>query len=60
MKGKIRTGYENVFVEIKRRGEEIKSLVLTTEEDARQADVYPGTRRELRHKYRLDYAGWEK
>jgi len=60
MKGQIREGYEGIFTDIKRRAQEIRTLVLKTEEDARQADVYPGTRRELRHRYHLDYPGWER
>ena len=30
------------------------------DEAARRADVYPGTRRDLRQRYRLDYAGWDR
>ena len=29
-------------------------------ETARQADVYPGTRRDMLRKYRLDYSGWDR
>jgi hypothetical protein len=34
--------------------------VIAAEEAARQADVPPGPRRDLRRKYRLDYSGWDR
>lgn len=58
--GKVLTGYENTFSELRRHADEIRTQVITTEEAARKADVYPGIRRELRRKYRLEYAGWDK
>ena len=60
LQGKVATGYEKTFSDLRHHAEEIRNQILTTEEAARRADVYPGTRRELRHKYRLDYAGWDK
>jgi S1-C subfamily serine protease len=38
----------------------IGASVLAADEAARRADVLPGTRRDLRHRFRLDYAGWER
>ena len=38
----------------------IRSVMVTTDEAARTASVYPGVRRDLRHKYRLDWDGWER
>ena len=35
-------------------------MAIAAEEAARQADIYPGVRRDLRRKYRLDYAGWDR
>ena len=58
LQGKVLVGYESTLSDIRRHAEEIKAQVLATEEAGRQADVYPGTRRELRQKYRLDYRGW--
>jgi len=60
MQGRVVTGYEKAFGDLRRSAEEIRTQFLATEEAARRADVYPGIRRELRHKYRLDYAGWDK
>ena len=31
---------------------------MAADEAARKADVYPGIRRDVLKKYRLDYAGW--
>jgi hypothetical protein len=56
--GKVLVEYGSTFNDIRRHAEEIKSQVLATEEAGRKDDVYPGTRRELRQKYRLDYRGW--
>jgi hypothetical protein len=58
--GKIIIGYESTFNDLRRHAEEIRNQVIATEEAARRADVYPGTRRELRGKYHLDYQGWDK
>ena len=38
----------------------IHAAMLGADEAARRADVFPGTRRELRRRFRLDYAGWER
>lgn len=56
--GKVLVEYTSAFNDIRRNAEEIKAQVLATEEAGRKADVYPGVRRELRQKYRLDYRGW--
>ena len=37
----------------------IRDGVLAAGEAARQADVYPGTRRDILQRYRLDYPGWD-
>jgi hypothetical protein len=58
MKGSVKPGCEESLSELRRYAENIRSHVLAAEEAARKDDVYPGTRREMRHKYRLDYPGW--
>lgn len=60
LQGKVVPGYENAFNELRRNAEEIRNQFNASEEAARKADVFPGTRRDLRRKYRLDYAGWDK
>lgn len=58
--GQINRGYESTYNDLRRHADEIRSQLGTAEEAARRADVYPGTRRELRRKYRLDYPGWDR
>jgi hypothetical protein len=48
------------FGDLRRAASAIRDDVLALGETARQADVFPGTRRDILHKYRLDYAGWER
>jgi S1-C subfamily serine protease len=45
---------------IERQATGVKIAMIAAEEAARQGDVYPGTRRDLRARYRLDYAGWDR
>jgi hypothetical protein len=54
MPGAVASGCVPTFVEMKRSAEQIRSEILTAEEAARQAGVYPGLRRDARRKYRLD------
>ena len=60
MQGAVSPGCGPNYAQIKTRAEAIRDELLALDEAARRADVYPGTRRELRQKYRLDYAGWDR
>jgi len=60
MQGAVAPGCGNSFADIRRLATDIRDAVIAAEEAARQADVYPGTRRDARRKYRLDYAGWDR
>ena len=60
MQGAVSSGCGPNYAEIRTRANTIRDEMLTLDEAARRADVYPGTRRELRRKYRLDYAGWDR
>lgn len=60
MQGAVSPGCGNAFADIRQRASEIRDQVLGLEEGARQADVYPGTRRDALRRYRLDYAGWDR
>lgn len=40
--------------------DQVKDGMCVAEERARRASVYPGIRRELRTKYRLDWDGWDR
>ena len=46
--------------DLQRQADSIGTLMRAAEELARRADVYPGTRRDLRARQRLDYAGWDR
>ena len=60
MQGAVSPGCGAVFSDIRRIAEEIHAGVVAAEEAARLADVYPGTRRDVLHRNRLDYAGWNR
>ena len=60
MQGAVSSGCGPNYAEIRTRANTIRDEMLTLDEAARRADVYPGTRRELRRKYRLDYVGWDR
>ena len=60
MQGAVASHCGAYFDDLKRSATEIQRAVIAADEAARQADVYPGTRRDLLRKYRLDYAGWTK
>jgi len=60
MQGAVSPGCGANFNEARTEANVIRNGVESAEEAARQADVYPGTRRDLRHKYRLDYRGWDR
>ena len=60
MQGAVSSGCGTTYAQVRARAESIRDEVLGLEEAARRADVYPGTRRELRQKYRLDYSGWDR
>ena len=58
--GSVSPGCDRWFADFRRQAAEVASGVIAAEELARQADVYPGVRRDARRRYRLDYAGWER
>jgi S1-C subfamily serine protease len=60
MQGAVSQGCANTFADIRRVAEDIHTTIIAAEETARQADVYPGTRRDVLRRYRLDFAGWAR
>jgi S1-C subfamily serine protease len=38
----------------------VRTRITTADEAARRAGIYPGEARDLRHKYRLDWDGWDR
>jgi hypothetical protein len=53
-------GCSGWLAEFRRQANEVRDGVIGAEEAARQADVYPGFRRDTRRRYRLDYPGWDR
>lgn len=60
MKGQPNVGYEQDYARLQAAAGQLKATLDSSEEDARQAGVYPGDRRDLRAKYHLDYPGWDR
>jgi hypothetical protein len=50
----------DILAAVEQRAREISGAMAQAAEAARQADVYPGARRAVRAKYRLDYTGWDQ
>jgi trypsin-like peptidase len=57
MQGAVRPGCTTIFTDIQRMATEIRSAVGSLDEAARRDDVYPGARRDILRRYRLDYPG---
>ena len=60
MQGSVSPGCTSAFSDIQRAADEVRDIVAAAGEAARQSDVYPGTRRDILRRYRLDYAGWDR
>jgi S1-C subfamily serine protease len=60
MQGAVSPSCGNAFADLKQRASAIHQGVAAADEGARQADIFPGTRRDILHKYRLDYVGWDR
>ena len=60
MQGAVAPGCSLIFGDIRQNAFAIRDAVVAAEEAARQADVYPGTRRDVLRHWKLDYGGWAK
>jgi S1-C subfamily serine protease len=60
MQGAVAPGCSGAFADIRRVADEIRSTIVSLDEAARQADVYPGTRRDVLKRYRLDNPAWTR
>jgi S1-C subfamily serine protease len=58
MPGLVQPTCTSYFTDIRRNAADIRASLVAAEEAARQADVYPGTRRDLLRTNKLDYTGW--
>lgn len=59
LQGRPVKGYEGRLSELREAADELRSQFHQAEEEARRADVFPGTRRDLRQRYRLEHRGWD-
>src|SRR5262249_26880931 len=60
MQGSVSPGCTDAFEDIQRVANEIRGAIGSLDEAARQADIYPGTRRDVLRRYRLDNPGWSR
>jgi hypothetical protein len=60
MPGIVSPGCSVIFSDLRQYAQGIRNEVVALGEAARRADVYPGTRRDVLRRYRLDYAGWDR
>jgi len=60
MQGAVAPGCGAIFNDVRRVADEVRAAVVAAEEAARQADVYPGVRRDVLRSNRLEYAGWAR
>ena len=58
MRGAVVEGCSNAFADARQQANDVRAGVIAADEAARRADVYPGTRRDILKKYRLDYPAW--
>ena len=58
MQGVVASSCTPYFEDLRRRATDIQRALAAVDEVARAADIYPGTRRDVLRKYRLDYGGW--
>ena len=54
MQGAVGYGCEGSFADLHQNAQGVRDTVRSVDESARQANVYPGTRRDLLRRYRLD------
>jgi S1-C subfamily serine protease len=57
MQGTVAAGCETAFGDIRSAANRIRDTLRAADEAARRADVYPGARRDVLRRFRLDYAG---
>lgn len=60
LQGKPFPGFESQLSDLRRRASDLRSALTQAEEDARRADVFPGDRRDLRARYKLEHRSWDK
>jgi hypothetical protein len=59
MIGRPVKGYESRLNDLRTAADALRNALHEVEEEARKADVFPGTKRALRQRYHLDHRGWD-
>jgi hypothetical protein len=59
LQGQPVKGYETRFSDLRHSADQLRNHLQDIEDQARRADVFPGTRRDLRQRYRLEHRGWD-
>jgi hypothetical protein len=60
MQGAVPPGCGGWFGDMQREATGVRDGVIAAEEAARRSGVFPGVRRDMRRRYRLDHPGWER
>jgi hypothetical protein len=58
MPGLVAANCGAIYTDIRRAATDVRTTLAAADESARRDDVYPGARREILRRYRLDYVGW--
>jgi hypothetical protein len=59
LQGQPVKGYEARAADLRQTADRLRNHLQDIEDQARRADVFPGTRRDLRQRYRLEHRGWD-
>jgi hypothetical protein len=46
--------------DINQAANQFRAAMVSADEFARRAEVFPGVRRDIRRRYKLDWNGWER
>ena len=57
MQGTVPAGCDAAFADLRSSANRIRDRLRAADEDARRSDVYPGARRDVLRRFRLDYVG---
>jgi hypothetical protein len=58
--GAVAPQCDSLWADLRKMAQAIRDDVMAANEAARQADILPGTRRDLLRRYKLDYPAWER
>ncbi len=60
VEGSLVPGCAEWLTDLRQRASTLERAQLEADEAARRSDVYPGTRRDIRRRHRLDFVGWDR